>query len=109
MKSDSLLIEDIRDEVYFILENVPDLTLDVLIEDKLYRNAFLRSIEVIEEAAKRLSDEFRERNPDFPVQEMARTRDKMIHGYDEINYSLLWEILTQDIPKTASLLLNLRL
>ncbi|HJJ39109.1 MAG TPA: DUF86 domain-containing protein [Methanocorpusculum sp.] len=109
MKSDAFLIEDIRTEVYFIIENLPDLTRDVLIEDKLYRNAFLRSIEVIGEAAKRLSDEFKERNPDFPVQEMARTRDKMIHGYDEINYDLLWEILTRDIPKTQILLQNIRL
>jgi len=109
MKSDSLLLEDIKSEVDFIVGQLGHLSMDVLIEDKLYRNAILRSIEVIGEAAKRLSTDFCDKNPDFPVHEMARSRDKMIHGYDEINYDLLWEIISNDIPKAQKVLQNSKL
>jgi len=109
MKSDALLLEDIQAEVDFIIGELGNLSLEVLIEDKLYRNAILRSIEVIGEAAKRLSDDFCRKNPEFPVHEMARSRDKMIHGYDEINYDLLWDIVSQDIPKSQKMLQTIKL
>lgn len=73
----------------------------------LYQNALIRSIEIMGEAAKRLSPEFRESHPEIPLSEMARARDKMIHGYDEIDLDILWYILSEDVPAMYEDLLRL--
>ena len=73
----------------------------------LYQNALIRSIEIMGEAAKRLSPEFRESHPELPLSEMARARDKMIHGYDEIDLDILWYILSEDVPAMYEDLLRL--
>jgi len=108
-RSDSLLIEDITTEVNFILQILPKITKDDLIEDKLYQNALIRSIEVIGEAAKDLSDEFEKNNPDFPIHKMSKSRDKMIHGYVSINYDIVWEIISKDIPEVQIELQKIKL
>ena len=99
MKADKLLIKDICEQAEFINMMLQKISKDDLYEDMLYQNALIRSIEVIGEAAKRLSAEFREAHPQIPISEMARARDKMIHGYDEIDLDILWYILSEDVPE----------
>ncbi|HJJ39214.1 MAG TPA: DUF86 domain-containing protein [Methanocorpusculum sp.] len=99
MKTDRLLINDICEQAEFINTALQKISKEELYEDMLYQNALIRSIEVIGEAAKRLSPEFREAHPEIPISEMARARDKMIHGYDEIDLDILWYILSEDVPE----------
>ena len=101
MKKDELYIGDLKHQADFILETLPKITRDELFESMLYQNALIRSLEVIGEAAKRLSSEFLEAHPDIPIREMARTRDKLIHGYADIDLDKLWMIVSVDIPRLA--------
>lgn len=101
MKTDELYISDIKQQADFILEILPKISRDELIESMLYQNALIRSLEVIGEAAKRLSAEFLAAHPEIPIREMARTRDKLIHGYADIDLDKLWMIVSVDIPRLA--------
>jgi uncharacterized protein with HEPN domain len=61
--------------------------------------AVVRALEIIGEAAKHLPDELRQRDPDFPWKSMAGMRDRIIHGYDNIDLQIVWAVVKNDIPK----------
>jgi uncharacterized protein with HEPN domain len=66
--------------------------------NQLLRHAVERSIEIIGEAARRLSKEFRDRNPQIPWQAVMATRHILAHDYDEVDNDIVWRIITDHIP-----------
>jgi len=60
--------------------------------------AVIRALEIIGEAVKRLPADFRERYPSIPWKDMAGMRDKIIHGYDEVDLRIVWKVVKEDIP-----------
>jgi uncharacterized protein with HEPN domain len=57
-----------------------------------------RFIEIIGAAVKRLPTELRDRYPNVPWKEIAGTRDHLSHGYDDVDYQVLWEAVQNDVP-----------
>jgi uncharacterized protein with HEPN domain len=62
------------------------------------RLAVLHALLIIGEAVKRLSPEFRNARPEIPWKQIAGTRDRLIHGYDDVNLDKVWEIATAQVP-----------
>ena len=60
--------------------------------------AFERAMEVLGEAVKRLPDEITQRHPQVPWRLVAGMRDKISHGYDTVDYQLLWDAVQNDLP-----------
>jgi len=60
--------------------------------------AVIRALEIIGEAVKRLPADFREQYPSMPWKDMAGMRDKIIHGYDEVDLRIVWKVVKEDIP-----------
>ncbi len=58
----------------------------------------VRRLEIIGEATKNLSNEFREKNPTIPWKRMAGMRDIIAHHYFGINYNRVWETVVQLLP-----------
>ena len=67
--------------------------------------ALTRLIEILGEAAGKVSLEVCERNPAIPWKDIIGTRNRLIHGYDDVNLDILWQILSTDLP---TLVENLR-
>ncbi len=61
--------------------------------------AVARSLEIIGEAVKRIPDDVKINYPQIPWRAIAGMRDKIIHGYDNINLLLVWETVTVKLPK----------
>ena len=60
--------------------------------------ALVRLLEVAGEAAKGVSASFREHHVDIPWKAIAGTRDRLIHGYFDIDLDIVWQIVTSDLP-----------
>ncbi|MGH2356347.1 MAG: HepT-like ribonuclease domain-containing protein [Chloroflexota bacterium] len=67
--------------------------------DRLLNLALVRLLEVIGEAASRIPAEERARYPGIPWSQIVSLRNRLIHGYDSVDFDILWAILSQDLPK----------
>ena len=66
--------------------------------DRVLSLALVRLLEVTGEAATRVSPEVRVMHPAVPWSGIIRLRNRLIHGYDTLNFDILWNILTGDVP-----------
>ncbi|MGC8588251.1 MAG: DUF86 domain-containing protein [Hydrogenobaculum sp.] len=98
MKSTRVYLEHMLQECEFLLEQSKDLSFEDFTENPLHIRAFIRSLEIIGEAAKNLSNEFREKYPEIPWKEIAGMRDMLIHEYFGVDYKIVWNTIRQDIP-----------
>lgn len=99
--------EDILEAIIDISNFVDDFTFNEFTNDKKTINAVIRSLEIIGEASKKVSQEIKENNQNIPWKEMAGMRDKMIHGYFDLDLVTIWETVQNDIPPLKPLFENL--
>jgi uncharacterized protein with HEPN domain len=59
--------------------------------------ALLKELELIGEAASRLSLEYREKNPEVPWALLIATRNRLVHGYFDINLDIVWATVDRDL------------
>lgn len=62
------------------------------------QEAVLRCLEIIGEAANKLSTALREREGEVPWGEMIALRNILIHNYDSISLAIVWKIVEHDVP-----------
>ena len=67
----------------------------------LSRRAFVRSLEIIGEAAKKVPQEFREKHPAVEWKKMAGMRDRLIHNYIDVDYAIVWDVAETKVPELA--------
>lgn len=70
--------------------------------DEEFELALTKAIEVIGEAASRVSDECRARNPQVPWLDIVAMRHRLVHGYYEVNLDILWNTVAVDLPPLLS-------
>lgn len=99
MKKDSLVyLEDILVAIKKIQRYVENFDFADFEKNEAIQDAVIMRLEVIGEAANRLTDDFLNKNPDFPVSEAVSMRNFLIHDYDEINIETVWKTIKQDLP-----------
>jgi uncharacterized protein with HEPN domain len=74
------------------------LTFEAFSSDETLQRAFVRSLEVIGEAAKKVAPGFRAEHPDIEWRAMAGMRDRLIHDYFGIDYEIVWDVVRNRIP-----------
>lgn len=66
--------------------------------DRVLNLALTRLIEVVGEAANRVPDDVQAKFPQLPWMQMVGARNRLIHGYDSVDFDILWTIITVDLP-----------
>lgn len=70
--------------------------------DRLLNLAMTRLLEIIGEAANRVPDAVQEKYPELPWLQMVSLRNRLIHGYDQVDLDILWVIVKKDLPELVS-------
>ena len=99
MKRDlSVYLDDIVDAMDKAEMFVTGMSYEQFEGDLRTHFAVTRALEIVGEATRRLPVSFREKHPHIPWQDMAGMRDKIIHGYDNVNLRIVWDVVMRDIP-----------
>lgn len=97
-----------RDDAYLLdmllssrdaVEFASDITYAEFRESRLHRNAILKSVEIVGEAASRVSAGAREVHNEIPWGEIIGMRNRIVHAYFEIDIELVWRVVEDDLPK----------
>ncbi len=75
--------------------------------DELIRNWMTGHIQVIGEAARALSEEFRDATPGVPWSDIVGMRHVLVHHYFRIDLSRVWQVVSNDIPRLKQMILSL--
>jgi uncharacterized protein with HEPN domain len=97
MINDRFRIHDILEAIEEIIQSMPE-TRAQFDADKFRRSHVLRYIQIIGEAASRLSAETRALNPNVPWKEIMGMRHILVHDYFDVNWQRVYDTAANDIP-----------
>ncbi len=97
-RSPTEFLKHIRDEAQYLADVSSDLTKKEFLSDQTLTRAFIRSLEIIGEASKRVPNDFRNIHPEINWRKMAGMRDHLIHGYFGVDLDIVWDVLRTEIP-----------
>lgn len=86
-------------EADYLIAHSRGLTWEHFSHDETLRRAFVRSLEIIGEAAKKVPGGFRAQHPNIEWRSMAGMRDRLIHDYFGVDYELVWDVVRNRIPE----------
>lgn len=67
-------------------------------EDRLLELGLVRLVEIVGEAAAKVTSDFQAAQPQIPWAQAAAMRNRLAHGYDEIDLDVLWDTIQDDLP-----------
>ncbi|NLL29318.1 MAG: DUF86 domain-containing protein [Bacteroidales bacterium] len=95
-------LKHISDECCYILSVITiDKTKDDFLSDETLKRAVIRSLEIIGEATKKISADFKLKWSTIKWKDMAGMRDRLIHDYMGVNYSIVWDVVKNKIPELS--------
>jgi len=106
-RSDGVYLLHIVDSLQDVLDFLNGKEYSDFVDSKLLVNAVVRSFEIVGEATKNLSEEFRTSNPGIDWKGMAGFRDVLIHQYFGIDLANVWDAYVNFVPETLTKLRDL--
>jgi len=108
-RDDVEFLADIKEAIRRINFYTKHLDFAAFLDDLKTQDAVVRNLEVIGEATKNLSEQVRLNNPQIPWKSLAGVRDKLVHHYFGVSFSIVWNIIKQELPSLLDQLDNLNL
>ena len=103
-RDDKVFIKHVLDSAKKINEFTAGKTRNDLDLDEMLALAIIRLFEIIGEASNSVSEEFQQAHPEIPWGKLISMRNRLIHGYFDINYDIVWNTVKQDIPDLIKLI-----
>lgn len=91
-------LRHILDEANYLTTRSQGLGKEKFIHDDTLKRAFVRSLEIIGEAAKQIPDPVRQRSPQIERRAVAGMRDRLIHSYLGVDCDIVWDVVVTKIP-----------
>ncbi len=102
MKDNQIFIKHILDEINFLLRETKSITFEDYMKSEVLKRASTGSLEIIGEAVKNLSTDFKKRYKDIEWKKIAGLRDKIIHYYFGVNWNIVWDVIKNKLPELKS-------
>lgn len=102
MDRDVVCLLDILGSARAIRSYIEGVSRHAFLADPQLQDSVIRRIEIMGEATGRLSLAFREKHPEIPWARLKGMRNRMIHGYDDIDMDIVWDTLERHIPRLIS-------
>ena len=97
-RDNRLLLQDMLEHARLARDTARDRSRADLDNDRVFRAACERFIEIVGEAASRVADDFRNTHAEIPWRKITGTRNILAHGYAQIDLDILWDIVEIDLP-----------
>ena len=97
-RNPDLLVEDIIESGRKILSYTNGMTFEDFVNDGKTVDAVIRNFEIIGEAANRLPEEFKDQHPAIDWHRIRGFRNRIVHDYVGIDYSIVWQIKSSFLP-----------
>ena len=101
-----LLIHDMIESVQKIMTYTRDMSFDQFKSDSKTVDAVIRNIEVIGEAANRLTENYKNNNPEIEWSHLRGFRNRIVHEYFGIDLEIVWHIIEENLPELLTVLKN---
>ena len=91
-------LRHINDECLYIISVSENLLFEDFMEDETLKRAVVRSLEIVGEATKKIPADFKVKWKNIQWKNMAGMRDRLIHDYIGVNYTIVWDVMKNKIP-----------
>ena len=98
LKNDLVRLRHILDSAEEAIAFTSGRSREDLQNDRMLNLSLVRLLEIIGEAAREISQELCQTHPKTAWKEMAGMRDRLIHGYFDVNLDVVWETVHKDLP-----------
>ena len=93
-----LLVEDIWEAIEKIERYASGLNHDAFVKDDKTADSVVRNLEIIGEAASRLTENFTTQHPEIEWRKIIGLRNRIVHDYFNVDVEIVWEIIQKDLP-----------
>lgn len=104
MSRDLAYLLDILDSARLAQQFAQGVDRGGLADDAMRQYAIVHSIQIIGEAARRVSEEYREMHPEIPWRSIIGMRNQLVHKYDDVDLDVVWRVVQHEIPELIALI-----
>lgn len=97
-KNECVYIQHMIDNSNKAINFIKDISREDFNNDEKLRLALTHLLQVIGEAARRVSPEFRDKHPQIPWKEIVGMRSKVVHDYLNVDEDIVWQTIKNDLP-----------
>ena len=98
-KNDGYFIEKIIKDIKFLIEHTEKLTLKEMQDDEVLLDCIMFRLVQISENSSKLTDDFKNKNREIPWAAIRGLRNRLVHDYGEVDLSIVYDAVKNDIPK----------
>ena len=98
-RRDSELVEDITEAIDRIERYTRNVKYERFLKDTMVQDAVVRNLEIVGEAVMGLSPDFRKKRKAVKWRDIAGMRDRLVHHYAGVNWSIVWDVIKAKLPE----------
>lgn len=99
MKDNTVYLKHISDALVKNQTYLLGKSFEEFISNKMLQDAVIRQLEIIGEATRNVTDDFRKRDQSIPWNQIVGMRNRIAHDYLNVDMEIVWDIVSQDLPE----------